>query len=79
VHFPERLRREQEIPGTAAAEERGLDGEDPVIGAGLLAGQVEGGPDEHVPEAVDLLLVLTPVAEQTRERLVAVPFRGQSP
>ena len=62
VHLPERLGRQQQIARAAATEERRLDGEDPVVGAGLLGGQVERRPDEDVPEAVDLRLAMSETA-----------------
>ena len=62
VHLPERLGRQQQVARAAAAEERRLDGEDPVVGAGLLGGQVERRPDEDVPEAVDLRLAMSETA-----------------
>ena len=52
-------------------EQRGLDREDPVVGAGLGAREVQRGPDEHIPEAVDLVWVV----DQACKRLVGVVGR----
>ena len=79
MHRAERLHGEQQVARAAPAEQGGLHGEDRVVGTGLLAREVEGRPDEDVPEAVDLLLVLAEAAEELGERPVGVRRRGQSP
>ena len=69
MHLAERSRRENDVRILGLAEQCRLDGEEPGLRARLFGRQVEGGPDEDVPEALDRPVGLAAGAQFVSEGL----------
>src|SRR5205814_823585 len=69
VHPAEGLQREDEVGIAARPEERGSHGEQPGFAVDLVGRQVERGPDEDVPEALDRRVTRPEAAKDGAEAL----------
>src|SRR5262249_56545738 len=70
VHLAERRGRQHEVARGASRPKRGHHREPGRLRLDLVRAQVEAGPDEDIPEALDRIVILAVPAQEGAEGLV---------